>query len=963
MADATITLDLSLKDAEANLKQFSTDIDAAAHKMDQQSAAAGKSFAANAAAGAHGAEQAHRSASQRIKEMWETTFDRIKEKGKSLKESAPEVGGGIGGMMGGAGAMLGPLAGGAAAAEIGMKFVEAGKKNLEIQEGLKKAFMATGMSSDQADAALKKQLDTTKQLADQYALNENSVNNATAAYLQFGGSADNLKEKQEIIIGLAERLKAKGMDEASAMQQAAVMTAKTGGEEAIGGLQKLGIQLDKNATQAERLKAMHDEATKGLKGLSDAAGSPLGMFEKFKNTLEQFMQKAGTPLFKILVAILQPLGELAGTLMDALSPILDAIGAILGFILPPLGKLLYWFVIITNPILLTIKGFQLLYEKVQFFRDAVDKVVSIGSSVIGFFKNLVGAKDDETSAEEKNTKAIQDNTEAMQMNADQAKQLADDSVKAINDFAVKTEAIALQNGKTLKEAEVEALKVKIQGYKNTTDALRRAGEENYQMELDLAKLEKELHEKEKKKDHDGTLAEIDKFIADQKAKDMDARAKEFAQLDNTYKEKRDKLKKALDEKHIIQAQFDAENLKLDAQAHADRKALNDKFDAEDLKKTQEENDKKFALQKQLDDKLLSLQQEAAKKHRDLRIASIQDEGQRALAEEDAKYADEQAANRKQLGDETDALLEQLHKNLISKEDYKQRELQLGAIFNAAQQDAATAHEQRLYDISLQGLLQRNNIISTFAKTAQGTENQLYSWMDERVKSGAQNQKTIWFGMQNDLLSGAKSFITKRISMIGEGLATELGLTAASEAQKTMLEKQSGLAALGGAAMWIGAQLSKAAASMVSAVAALISWNVTTFGPFAIATIPAELAAVYGMFKGAKSMLGFAEGGLMGTLVGEKGVEVIAPHKDFSDFAVNLTTQIAAATDRALRSTSGGARANDELLREMKQLNTNLIRTKTQLGVTIHQDGQMKLSGNDAVMMVQRSSSHIAAVTG
>jgi hypothetical protein len=86
-------------------------------------------------------------------------------------------------------------------------------------------------------------------------------------------------------------------------------------------------------------------------------------------------------------------------------------------------------------------------------------------------------------------------------------------------------------------------------------------------------------------------------------------------------------------------------------------------------------------------------------------------------------------------------------------------------------------------------------------------------------------------------------------------------------------------------------LASAAASMVSVVASIFEWEIGTFGPFALLTIPASIAAIVGVYDVAKKAFGFDQGGLFkkgqrGFIEGNRD-EIIAPEKTFID-VVNQT---------------------------------------------------------------------------
>jgi hypothetical protein len=111
-------------------------------------------------------------------------------------------------------------------------------------------------------------------------------------------------------------------------------------------------------------------------------------------------------------------------------------------------------------------------------------------------------------------------------------------------------------------------------------------------------------------------------------------------------------------------------------------------------------------------------------------------------------------------------------------------------------------------------------------------------------------------------------------------------TVAAEAQQTAATEAGVLARLALLAVEVVKSLAAAAASMVKAAASVVEWEVATFGPFALVTIPATIAALVGIFNSIKSAFGFEHGGKIkkgqtGFFEG-RDVEIIAPEKDFKE---------------------------------------------------------------------------------
>jgi hypothetical protein len=132
------------------------------------------------------------------------------------------------------------------------------------------------------------------------------------------------------------------------------------------------------------------------------------------------------------------------------------------------------------------------------------------------------------------------------------------------------------------------------------------------------------------------------------------------------------------------------------------------------------------------------------------------------------------------------------------------------------------------------------------------------------------------------------------SAIGESISTnvakvsELPVHTTIEAAKTSVT-EAGVATRNESILSeIAQELASAAASMVKAVASAVEWEISTFGPFAIATLPATIAAMYAIFEGMKHVLGFQSGGRLKK--GQPGFfegtddEIVMPEKDFKTIA-------------------------------------------------------------------------------
>lgn len=132
---------------------------------------------------------------------------------------------------------------------------------------------------------------------------------------------------------------------------------------------------------------------------------------------------------------------------------------------------------------------------------------------------------------------------------------------------------------------------------------------------------------------------------------------------------------------------------------------------------------------------------------------------------------------------------------------------------------------------------------------------------------------------------------KSAAMVGTAgtAASTAAEVAGAEAIKEGSFIASAAAAVAAAASWTGAMLASAASSVASAIASTIEWITTIIPwPFSLALIPAGIAGIYGLWAGAKKLVGFAKGGILerptfapmadGNLgvIAEAGPEVAAP---------------------------------------------------------------------------------------
>lgn len=244
---------------------------------------------------------------------------------KDLTEKAKSAGGELGGIgksilgVFGGGVLLGGISGILGGFD---KVISKGKAAIEMQENMKLAFRASGLSVEESEKALSKNAKATGELSDKYAVSKKDINEATGAFLRFGGSSDNLKQKQENIIGLAAKL-------GGNYELAARALAKATDPEIEGQLTKFGIKFEKNATEAERQRVITEKLGGTLQGLAEKADTPLGKMQRVQNTIGGIASTIG-------VALVESVAPIVGLIGDVVLPLIQgtisAIKAVIGTI-------------------------------------------------------------------------------------------------------------------------------------------------------------------------------------------------------------------------------------------------------------------------------------------------------------------------------------------------------------------------------------------------------------------------------------------------------------------------------------------------------------------------------------------------------------------------------------------------------------------------------------------------------
>lgn len=223
----------------------------------------------------------------------------------------------FGGVMSGIGAGIGIALTGLATEGIG--------KVVDVLGDAEKAYQDAAVSTAQMSTALKNNVPAAQD-------NVDAINKTITANLKYGFSADEQRASLALLVGATKDVgtaqeaqtaamdlaRLKGIDLATATT---TITSAMGGRTA--GLKKLGIEVDKGATQEQILAAI----TKVAGGQAEAfAETSEGKLAAGHAKVTEAMVKLGAITDKITQAVLPALADAFSGVMDAVGPVLDQIG-------------------------------------------------------------------------------------------------------------------------------------------------------------------------------------------------------------------------------------------------------------------------------------------------------------------------------------------------------------------------------------------------------------------------------------------------------------------------------------------------------------------------------------------------------------------------------------------------------------------------------------------------------------
>lgn len=224
----------------------------------------------------------------------------IKDKAKSLGDTFSDVGKTALGMFGGA-ALMGGVQGLIGGFD---KLIEKGLSVKKTQNEMQLAFGSSGLKGEELNKTLKANAKNVEDLSYKYAVSKGSINDATKAFVNFGGKSDDLKKTQEQLIVLQQRY-------GISAENAGRLLGKATDPENEASLKRLGIVFDKNATEAERQAKIQAKLGESMAILKEQANGPAGSMERFKNSLAGFSGAVGASLIETIGPILSNLSVVA----------------------------------------------------------------------------------------------------------------------------------------------------------------------------------------------------------------------------------------------------------------------------------------------------------------------------------------------------------------------------------------------------------------------------------------------------------------------------------------------------------------------------------------------------------------------------------------------------------------------------------------------------------------------------
>jgi len=789
---------------------------------------------------------------------------------KIVGGAASGVGSGIGGSLGsmvmggalGAGLMSGfeKLHEQAAIADnaadtLSIAFTKAGKSGKDLEDSL----------TDADKAAVK--------ISDDFAMPKHEVQALQATIVGFGNITGNqLHQLTEISIGASNAL---GMN----AESVAKLIAKGADPEQEAQLKKLGIEFDKSATAADRMRIIQEKLGPAVQATKESTHDAMGAFDRMKNKLMEvaigFADKAFSalqPVFEALMSVLEAvmplvdaltpiLAELAGMIGEnakelalALIPLLQELIPIVSFVAHVLAEVLK---IALGVVVFAFKELVgIVTETIKWIKDAVDTIKNAATAITDFIgitnSSEVKAK---VSVEQKVEQKVE--TSASASPNQPVSTEAEKHDRALEFMQKQQEKHAVKMQKTEESAAKRREKQKQEAFNREKQIIEEAHkEELIQLELSLAnheikeddfkrvKLKKEIAFNEKlaevARNHEQRDSQFRLNAAKGRA---DFRTYELSDdleaLQQKYDKEKDLLTDKLDNELITEEEYKVLEIKLKEDQLNERIALLKKHqqDASKEEKTKEEAQKE--LEREQAKQARALQKEKIKIEEELKrkeIEEMEDGAEKALKLQQLQYDEELKQLRASIKNKEALKLAELK----AEEENKRKVQEINLKYQQEEEQKTRAFQVRLFDFFSQGADQKRQKAKEFASQ------ELLGLDAQFLNQTGVVKKYLFMQLQNYLISKW----------------AEAGIVAQTEAAKTGAQNAGIAARVAGMAVEVGKNAISAASSAYTAVANAIRWIFTTF-PFPISAAIAAAApvAIYGMFQGARKLFKFKDGGI------------------------------------------------------------------------------------------------------
>ncbi|MDE1946190.1 MAG: hypothetical protein KGH93_03295 [Patescibacteria group bacterium] len=528
---------------------------------------------------------------------------------------------------------------------------------------------------------------------------------------------------------------------------------------------------------------------------------------------------------------------------------------------------------------------------IGWLTKAIDTVKSVGASLL----SVIGIHIKSSDATDKDTESTKQKTEADKANTVAEKARAD----AIDETVKKIESEKSANEQALKEGKANALAwLEIAKDPSKTEAERKNAQAQYDgwvksMQGTVSKMKETASEEKQISDAIGENdaknekkreADDRKHHSQMIKQQKDAFAKEKEQIENAYADQKTLIETQAIQQNEDQATTQYKELQLDVQHAQDLLDLAEKSGKGiavaklNLLKAQKAiNDVIFKNEKQdmeahyqdaLDDAT-----DDAKKTYNLKLKELndllqleKDKGQ-STVQTMKDIASLKKAERKREKDEINKELNAQQKTEESIEQKRVDAMGVGIDKELALQklkhDKELAQLQDALDKKQATQKQYDELHRISEQQNANAIQDIYKKQGQQYMQDLKDANVFVAKNGQERVAAIKGFLLQELTQYLITKYAEVSATEATEGQKTAITLGGIASRVAATAGEIASDIASAAASAFSAVVNTIRWITTIFPfPFSLALIPAGIAAVYGLYKGAKSLFKFAEGGIV-----------------------------------------------------------------------------------------------------